>query len=249
MMTDNFRPSATVGGKGHKTRSRGAFSAAWSFSVMALVFAASQFFCPVAGASHLDGGENIAEAAENLIGDIRETHYQHKTYVVPAEGIYDMDCSGFIDYLLKRVAPQQYANLPIETGHARPRAAMYFDLFQSLPGNPAPGWKSIDRLADTQRGDIIAWSLEASTQKPGDTGHVVIVANPPVPTNEREYRVAVYDSSGIHHDDDSRLKTTNGIGKGVITFKVDERGIPVGFRFNSLAHFHLEPIAIGRLVH
>jgi hypothetical protein len=203
----------------------------------------------VAGASHLDGGENIAEAAENLIGDLRETRYQHQTYVVPAEGIYDMDCSGFVDYLLKRVAPQQYANLPIETGHARPRAAMYFDLFHGLPENPAPGWKSIDRLADAQRGDIIAWSLEASTQKPGDTGHVVIVASPPVPANKREYRVEVYDSSGIHHDDDSRPKATSGIGKGVITFKVDERGIPVGFQFNSLAHFHLEPIAIGRLVH
>jgi hypothetical protein len=203
----------------------------------------------VASGSHLDGGENIAEAAENLIGDIRETHYQHKTCVVPAEGIYDMDCSGFVDYLLKRVAPQQYANLPIETGHARPRAAMYFDLFHGLPENPAPGWKSIDRLADAQRGDIIAWSLEAPTQKPGDTGHVVVVASPPVPANQREYRVEVYDSSGIHHDDDSRPKATSGIGKGVITFKVDERGIPVGFQFNSLAHFHLEPIAIGRLVH
>ena len=202
----------------------------------------------MASGSHLDGGENIAEAAENLIGDLRETRYQHQTYVVPAEGIYDMDCSGFVDYLLKRVAPQQYANLPIETGHARPRAAMYFDLFHGLPENPAPGWKSIDRLADAQRGDIIAWSLEAPTQKPGDTGHVVVVASPPVPANQREYRVEVYDSSGIHHDDDSRPKATSGIGKGVITFKVDERGIPVGFQFNSLAHFHLEPIAIGRLV-
>jgi hypothetical protein len=249
MMTDDFRSSATVCGSGHKARRQAAASAAWSFSVIALIVAASQFFCPVAGASHLGDGENIAEAAENLIADIRETHYQHKTYVVPAEGVYDMDCSGFVDYLLKRVAPQQYANLPIETGHARPRAAMYFDLFHGLPENPAPGWKSIDRLADAQRGDIIAWSLEASTQKPGDTGHVVIVASPPVPANKREYRVEVYDSSGIHHDDDSRPKATSGIGKGVITFKVDERGIPVGFQFNSLAHFHLELIAIGRLVH
>jgi hypothetical protein len=28
---------------------------------------------------------------------------------------------------------------------------------------------------------------------------------------------------------------------------VDDRGVPVGFQFNSIAHFHLEPIAIGRL--
>ena len=58
----------------------------------------------------------------------------------------------------------------------------------------------------------------------------------------------VYDSSGIHHDDDSRPEGTSGVGKGVITFKVDARDEPVGFQFNSRGHFHTEAIAIGRLV-
>ena len=48
---------------------------------------------------------------------------------------------------------------------------------------------------------------------------MVIVAAPPVLAKIGEYRVAVYDSSGIHHDDDSRPKETSGIGKGVITFQ------------------------------
>jgi hypothetical protein len=30
---------------------------------------------------------------------------------------------------------------------------------------------------------------------------------------------------------------------------VDDQGVPVGFQFNSQAHFHQEPIAIGRLAH
>jgi hypothetical protein len=248
-MRNNFRSSANDCGSAHKTRRQLTTSTARSLSIFALVIAAAHYFFTVADAGDLGGGENIADAAEKLISDIRETHYQHKTYVVLSKGIYDMDCSGFVDYLLKRVAPQQYANLPIETGHTQPRAAMYFDLFHGLPGNPMTGWKSIDRLADAERGDIIAWSLEASTQKPGDTGHVVIVASFPILANKREYQVAVYDSSGIHHEDDSRPKATNGIGKGVITFKVDDLGAPVGFQFNSLAHFHLEPIAVGRIVY
>lgn len=247
-MINNFRSSDPVCCREHPGRRRLTPSRALFFSIVALVMAAALYAFTVASASDLGVGENIADAAEKLIGDIRETHYQHKTYVVPSEGIYDMDCSGFVDYLLKRVAPQQYANLPIETGHARPRAAMYFDLFHGLPGNPAAGWKSIDRLANAERGDILAWSLEASTQKPGDTGHVVIVAGPPVLANKHEYKIAVFDSSGIHHDDDSRPKGTNGIGKGVITFRVDDLGAPVGFQFNSLARFRLEPIAIGRIV-
>jgi hypothetical protein len=247
-MRNGFDESDTAGGRENEIRSRLTHFAARTLFIFASIFAGPLFFLTSLQADEAHRGQNIADAAEKLIGGIRETHYEHKTHVVQSAGIYDMDCSGFADYLLKRVAPERYAHLPIETGHARPRAAVYFELFHSLPGNPVAGWKPIDQLADARRGDIIAWALEASTQKPGDTGHVVIVAAPPVPTNTSEYKVTVYDSSGIRHDDDSRPKGTSGIGEGVITLRVDDRGVPVGFRFNSHAHFHLEPIAIGRIV-
>jgi hypothetical protein len=227
--------------------SRFAHSTAGPFFIFVSILVAS-FFLTAASAESTSRSENIADAAEKLIGDVRETHYQHKTYVVQSAGIYDMDCSGFVDFLLKRIAPEQYDNLPIEPGHARPRAVVYFDLLEGLTRQGIPGWQPIRRLADAKRGDLIAWALEASTQKPGDTGHVVIVAAAPVLTAAGEYRVGVYDSSGIGHDDDSRPKGTSGIGKGVIIFRVDERGMPVGFQFNSQAHFHQESIAIGRIV-
>jgi hypothetical protein len=247
MMKSSLGGYATAGGRQEKLGSKLGHLAARSFFILASIFAGSLFSLTAAGAAVANLGQNIADAAEALTGSIRETHYEHKTHVVPSNGIYDMDCSGFVDYLLKRVAPEQYAHLPIETGHARPRAATYFEFFHGLPGNPVAGWKSIDRVADARRGDIIAWALEASTQKPGDTGHVVIVAAPPISTDAKEYRVTVYDSSGIRHDEDSRPDGTSGIGEGAITIRVDDRGTPVGFRFNSHAHFHLEPIAIGRI--
>jgi hypothetical protein len=247
-MTADFGSSATVCGSKRGIRNRLAHLAARSFFIVASILTGSVFFLTGGGAADASREQNIADAAEKLIGDIRETHYQHKTYVVQRAGIYYMDCSGFVDYLLKRVAPEQYAVVPVETGHPRARAAMYFDLFHGLLDHPVAGWKSIERLADARRGDIIAWALEASTPKPGDTGHVVIVAAPPVQAGGSEYRVQVYDSSGIHHDDDTRPKGTNGIGEGVILFKVDDRGVPIGFRFNSHAHPHLEPIAVGRIV-
>ena len=77
---------------------------------------------------------------------------------------------------------------------------------------------------------------------------MVIVAAAAVQVTQNIYRVEVYDSSGIHHDDDSRPEHTSGVGKGTITFRVNERGEPIAFQFNSRAHFHEEPIAIGRLV-
>jgi hypothetical protein len=203
---------------------------------------------------HLEGGvreanspENLADAAQQLLSEVHETHYQHKTHIDIAAGAYDMDCSGFVDYLLKRVAPRRFSQIPIEPAHARPRAAMYFQFLNRLRQQPVAGWQAVYQLADARRGDIIAWELQASTQEPGDTGHVVIVAATPVLKTKNLYAVEVYDSSGIHHDNDSRPEHTSGVGKGVITFRINQSGLPIAFQFNSRADFHAEPIAIGRL--
>jgi hypothetical protein len=204
-------------------------------------------FVAMAGAAAAQS-ENLGDAAERLLSGVRETHYQHRTHVDKSRGVYDMDCSGFVDYLLEQNAPSQLAPLKIEPGHTRPRAAMYFDLFTRLNKSPLPGWEAVAKLGETRRGDIIAWQLAASTDQPGDTGHVVIVAAAPVEQTTHLYRVQVYDSSVIHHDEDSRAEETNGVGTGVITFRVDASGQPIGFQFNSHAHYHGEPIAIGRLV-
>jgi len=125
---------------------------------------------------------------------------------------------------------------------------VYFQFLNRLLEQPLPGWKAIRQLSQAQRGDIMAWELQASTKAPGDTGHVVIVAATPIQVTQGTFRVEVYDSSGIHHDDDSRPEHTSGVGKGTITFKVNTSGEPIGFQFNSRARFHDEPIAIGRPV-
>jgi hypothetical protein len=89
------------------------------------------FFVLVTVAGELNRGDNIAYAAEKLLDDVRETHYQHKTHVLQSAGIYDMDCSGFVDFLLKRVAPQQYV---IFTSSHSPSDASLISLWSF--GNP-----------------------------------------------------------------------------------------------------------------
>ncbi len=215
--------------------------AAWILTILTCLTAAQ----PIANA---DPGEVLAGAARDLIASIRETHYQHKTHVVESDGIYDMDCSGFVDYLLKRVLPERYAQIPIEPGHARPRAAVYYDFFHGMSSDRVPGWEPIEHLVNVKPGDIIAWTLEASAQEGGDTGHVLIAAAPPASITGDEMAIDIYDSSMILHDEDTRPKGTTGIGRGVITFKLDDRGVPVAFRFNSDAHLHFKPIAIARII-
>jgi hypothetical protein len=191
--------------------------------------------------------ENLAEAAEQVLKATRETHYQHWTHVDTAAGAYDVDCSGFVDYLLKRVAPAQFAQLPVEAGHTRPRAQVYYEFLQDLSQMPSAGWASVPRLADARRGDLLAWKHVALVRGKGDTGHVAIVAGPPTTESDGTVRVEVYDSSASRHDFDSRAEGTNGVGKGIITFRVDAQGEPIAVRFNSGANFNKKPIAIGRI--
>jgi hypothetical protein len=57
------------------------------------------------------------------------------------------------------------------------------------------------------------------------------VAAAPVLEGKNLYGVEVYDSSGIHHDKDSRQpEHTSGIGKGIIRFQVNEAGEPIATR-------------------
>ena len=192
--------------------------------------------------------ENLATAAEQLLRAVRETHYEHRTHVDAASGVYDVDCSGLVDYLVKRVAPTQFAQLPVETGHTRPRAKVYYRFFQALRQNPLPGWESVPFLDDARRGDILAWERVTLLTAKGDTGHVAIVAAPPTRQADGTFRVEVYDSSMHPHDADSRTEGTTGVGKGVIVISVNSRGEPKAVRWNSNRQFHQEPIAISRLV-
>jgi hypothetical protein len=128
----------------------------------------------LAGAFDTAFSQTLADAAAETLGSIKETHYQHKTHVDKAAGVIDLDCSGFVDYLLKRIAPDQYNQLPIEAGHTRPRAEVYYEFFAGLTQTPKPGWESVQHFSDLRKGDIIAWKKEAAAQESGDTGHVFL---------------------------------------------------------------------------
>jgi hypothetical protein len=107
-------------------------------------------------------GQGLADAAEQDLHLVKETHYQHKTHIDKAAGVFDLDCSGFVDHLVKQVAPQQYDRFPIELRHTRPRAEVYYQFFVDLAETPKPGWRAVSRFAELRRGDLIAWKKETT---------------------------------------------------------------------------------------
>jgi hypothetical protein len=199
-------------------------------------------------ASEATTGQQLADEALRVYNAVRHTTYSHKNHVDVETGTYNVDCNGFVGFVLKEAAPQHFAQITPEPRHKLPRAFIYAAYFANLPSTGTNDWLQVPRLADARPGDIIAWSL--TDPPPGDknTGHVVVVADDPVDKGDNKLSVRVYDSSDvIHHDDTRGVSPRTGVGIGTIWFSVGVAGNPTAFQFGPNDHFHPEPIAIGRL--
>jgi hypothetical protein len=198
-------------------------------------------------ASH---GRQVAAEAERIVDNTRHTRYQYPPYVIDDQtGTYDVDCCGFVSYVLDCVAPEHYKLIGAAANWPVPQAFKYYEFIDSLPTTGTVGWRRIYRLADSRPGDIIAWLLR---QTVGDTGHVFIVAGDPEVVTADQSAVRAYDSSDILHYDDSRQladgQQETGVGTGTIQFQIDQAtGRPTAFQFGPGDCFHSVPIAIGRL--
>jgi hypothetical protein len=98
----------------------------------------------------------IAAKAEEIVNSLTQTDYQHKDSIDPATGVYDCDCNGYVNFVLKNTAANHLARIPKETNQPRPRAFEYFAFFASMTPKPAGDWKRVDLMKDANRGDILA---------------------------------------------------------------------------------------------
>jgi hypothetical protein len=178
----------------------------------------------------VDGSTLLVEA-QRMLGAVRSTRYTHTTYVDETRGVFDFDCSGFVDYALANVAPAAYADLRAQT-RQRPLAESYVEYFRAAQAHPS--WHRIDSVDDLVSGDVIAW-LEPADSQSTNTGHVLIVREPVLHTDDAARSIRIIDSTeSPHGPDDTRAATgETGLGSGTIVLVVDSTGKPVGFRWST----------------
>jgi len=203
--------------------------------------------------------QDIAAKAQSIVDTLTQTDYQHVDNIDPGAGIYDCDCNGFVAFVLRAVALQNFEEIPIDTQvgsvESRPRAFEYYDYFASLTPQSTGGWSHVDLLSDARRGDIMAWR-SPTIELHVNTGHVVILAETPtLEPSGKFYVVRVFDSAAEAHFDDTRMPHgqpsatgKTGVGSGVLSFKVDGAGRPIAYLFAppATAQYSYHPIAIGR---
>jgi len=190
----------------------------------------------------------LARELQRLLLNAKTTRYSHRTRMDESKGDYQCDCSGLVGYVLRRALPRHYKT--IKKGKGRPLAIHYYQRFVRAPATEKglDGWRRVLSPFDAGPGDIIAW--QAKDFGPGDnTGHVVLVAGVPERTSDGQARVAVVDSTGAPHSEDTRQRGASGIGRGIMWFTVDEQGRLAGRRWRRAKGKLIEgSMAIGRPV-
>jgi hypothetical protein len=201
---------------------------------------------PMAVAAGVGSAALLAEATR-VLDTMTASTYSHKTHV---EGtVYDLDCSGFVDYVLARVAPAALGELRAATVK-RPLAKHFVD-FLAAPaaGAARTPWERITRVEELTPGSLVAWRKPADVTST-NTGHVMIVAAPPTQREDGGWLVAVLDSSASPHGkDDTRKKHhATGVGRGTMVLETNARGAPVAYRWSPLhvSHRHATEIVMGR---
>lgn len=186
-------------------------------------------------AGEATSGQQINHKALAVENDVVSTTYSHTNYIDVETGSYDVDCNGFVGFVLDEAAPEHLHQIRPEPGYRWPRAYIYQRYFADLAAGGAGTWIQVLRLADARPGDIIAWSLIEEPDLDQNTGHVMIVAEEPIDLGGATLSVRVYDSSDVIHFDDSRGQggdsPATGIGIGTIHFRVGADGSPIDFKF------------------
>jgi hypothetical protein len=186
----------------------------------------------------------LGRVAETLT----ESEYSYGLSVNEQRGVYRFDCSGMVQWVLRRSAPIAASTM----AHGLPQRPLARDFQRRIARAPRDrergGWRRIARIADLAPGDVVAWVKPAEIDSP-NTGHVAFVLLPPVlaPGYENAYLVRIADSSRLLHDDDTRVGRS-GFGFGTILLVADpDNGVPTAYGWVGLRWRAFETaIALGR---
>jgi hypothetical protein len=153
---------------------------------------------------------------------MKATSHQDYSEVRPSCGIYNLNCSGYIGWLLREF-PSAFLEFWPESGE-RPLVVDYCNRIHQLDYKPSEYWERIYSVWDIKAGDLVAWKRPISGTFP--SGHVMIAADKPGCSHRvGEALLTVIDSTKCPHTDDSRespVKT--GLGFGTVGIGVSKNG-------------------------
>lgn len=214
------------------------------------------------------GGRVITEV-DRVMGLLKTTDYTLSNYIVDVEGgLLRVDCSKYVETILKKVSSIHYSELPKSSKSGLTSLAKdYHNHFISLPSEPdgIHCWIRINNLEDARPGDFISYVHDEGNT----TGHVMIICSYPQPSGYSpvDYSLVVNDAANSGHNGDTRNKEGlyaedynytatlhieesamkfSGVGIGTMWFYIGNNSY---YRWSSESGTQVnKSIAIGRMV-
>lgn len=210
-------------------------------------------FAAVPGSAPAKGTGFIASVEHRIVGFVTNTvqHLRYTTYELggthfdPSRGIYILDCSSYVDQILKRATPRAYSNLVVASGSIKPTSLEYYNFFAGLPRHSKRHWNKIDNVAQLRPGDILVFRYKKQHSSVG--GHVMIVMKEPK-RRAGAFTVRVADSASAAHSHDTRPAHKSGVGIGNLVLKVNPHtGKPYAYAWKEGSHWERNVnFAMGR---
>lgn len=228
---------------------------------------ANYLFTPMSINDNFPGAALLGET-NRIFSNIKETYYRNYTRVNEPTGIYIMDCSGFMTYMLRYTLKNHFNIIDSEKtfGVERPAAADYAIFFnrQETTLTSTTGWMKIPDFTKAKPGDIVAYEYY---DKSNNSGHAIILQEKPWKSSITyvidtetcyQYITRIMDTSSIHKYKDSRLfygtpfsptDEKKGIGTGYMYFLINDSGQIKGHRYLYDATVHEEKLySVGRAI-
>lgn len=172
------------------------------------------------------------------------------TYFNLISGVYKVDCSEYVDQLLRNAVPTAYHDLVACVRTPHPTSEDYYVFLSNLLSDQEQhDWYRIESVANLEPGDIIVFRYKKLYFHHA-AGHVMVVVNTPIldRIDDDVYLVRVSDSAPSGHSDDTRPPHTSGIGEGTLLLKVDpQTGLPYAYAWKIGAPWEYDmDFAMGR---
>lgn len=165
---------------------------------------------------------SLVEFVQAAIRKIHFNNYQlGGTRFDPSHGIFNLDCSSYVDRVLHEVNPHAFWNLVRRTGSDKPTSLHYYDFFSKLPGANQHDWSRIEQVSQLKPGDILVFRYKKYHNNA--MGHVMIVMDRPERDEADNYLLRVTDAAEMGHSQDTRSSHASGIGIGTMLLKADTR--------------------------
>lgn len=166
--------------------------------------------------------KRLVNFVRNTVSSLHYSNYKMGgTTIDSSRGIYVVDCSTYVDHILKTVYPSAFNSLVVGTGTEKPTTDDYYDYFINLGYKSQRHWNTVDDVDDLRPGDILVFRFKnAYGNETG--GHVMVVMDQPAKDGDT-FLVRVADSAPTGHSEDTRLPRRSGIGIGTLMLKVDSK--------------------------